>query len=147
MLCEVCQRDAVGWCKGCGAYLCADHGGERCFRCAGLLAAVQQPKPPLEQAVYTLERDSRWGGKGYLQCYVEPSRPTIHIDDPGPPACYECGALTRRLCAHCHALFCPEHAGGKELCLNCLRSSRLGMAVLAIMLLLFVLLMFFCQMN
>ena len=35
MECDICQRPAGSRCLGCGALVCPDHGGERCFRCAG----------------------------------------------------------------------------------------------------------------
>ncbi len=139
MLCDVCQRTAAGRCNGCNAYYCPDHGGQYCFRCAATLvpADAEIKAPALETAVYTVDRASRWAGRGYLQCTIEPGMPTVYLDDRGPPACGVCGGLARKICSHCLSLFCPEHAGTATLCQSCVRSSRMGIFILAAVFLLF----------
>ena len=134
MLCDICQRPASCRCGTCNLYCCDDHGGERCFRCAGELTRVELTvDPEREMGVWTADRYSRPSGKGYLQCYSKPAMPTIYIDDDGPPECYECGALARQICSSCQNLFCPEHAGTKSICASCARSSLLGIIVFGIM--------------
>jgi hypothetical protein len=133
MQCELCQHEAVGACKACGTGFCADHAAPFCFRCATAIIAVE--RSPSSTSVVADDRPPRYSGKGYLQCTAR-SRPTIHVEDPGPPACYRCQALARRVCRNCQGLFCPEHAAGDELCDLCARSSRLGLVVLGAMLLL-----------
>lgn len=148
MLCVVCERVAAGWCQGCGALYCSDHGGGRCFRCAGAFIGVEpecHPPAAPNAAIFTLDRQSHWSGKGYLQCLGPSALPTVYVDDPGPPACHECGGLAKKVCSNCHTLFCGDHAGTAVLCRSCLRSSRLGMAVLATVIVLLGLLMLLYQ--
>jgi hypothetical protein len=131
MLCELCQSEAVGRCRACGVAYCADHGGSYCYRCSAAVTAAEPGKIRRGTGVVSGDRDPRPSGKGYLQCPTT-ERPTIHLEDPGPPACRLCGALARKVCRNCHGLFCPEHGKG-ELCLDCLRSSRLGLIILGVM--------------
>lgn len=142
MLCDICQRPATGQCSGCGSFLCADHGGGRCFRCAGAFAPVkpQVVEIPPDTTIYTTDKDSRHAGKGYLQCYTRPAMETIHIDDPEPPSCLVCRRLARHICSNCHQLFCERHRGGGDLCRRCNRSALLGLWILAAVLLLVVVL-------
>jgi len=144
MLCDVCQRPAGLRCAGCGALVCADHGGERCFRCAGTLAVVTQQavEVPADTAIYTTDRDSRYSGKGYLQCYTRSELVSIYVDDPGPPSCHACGGLARHICRNCQQLFCQQHRGGDELCRACARSSLVGLWVAGAAILLLILFVF-----
>jgi hypothetical protein len=135
MQCELCQHEAVTACEVCGTGFCADHISPFCFRCATAIKAARQDRGSSSTAIVSGDREPRFSGKGYLQEDV-PARPTVHVEDAGPPACYRCGGLARRLCQNCHNLFCPEHAGGSELCDHCARSSRLGLLVVGGMLLL-----------
>jgi hypothetical protein len=151
MLCDICQRPAAGKCSGCGAFCCADHGGQRCFRCAGAFMAVKsdvvEVKERTDTAIYTSDKDSRYAGKGYLQCFTKPGMQTIYIDDPGPPACHLCESLAKAICSNCQQLFCAQHRGTKNLCQSCARSSRLGLWILFGMLLAVALLIFLNRWN
>jgi hypothetical protein len=113
MLCKFCTSEAVGKCVSCGAALCANHGGEYCPSCTG--------------AVYSRTADPTVGlGKGYLQSPAKPRMETIHIDDDGPPSCYRCQGLARKICENCHQLYCLEHAGSGAWCDQCAQSARRG---------------------
>ena len=134
MLCELCQEEAVGACQACGAVFCADHAPSFCFRCAKAISQVSALSGSgSSTAVVSGDRQPRPSGKGYLQCEAS-GRPTIHVEDTGPPACYRCLALARQMCRNCQALFCPQHAGSADLCDICARSSRLGVIVFLAML-------------
>jgi hypothetical protein len=113
MLCKFCTREAAGKCVGCGAAICPDHGQDYCPSCAG--------------AVYSQDADPTVGhGKGYLQSPAKPRMETIYIDNDGPPSCYRCQALARKICQNCHQLYCPEHAGSADWCDQCAKSARAG---------------------
>jgi hypothetical protein len=129
MQCELCQQEAVGACRACGAAYCASHAPSFCFRCAVAIGADAYGKGNLNTAVVSGDKTPRPSGKGYLQCTAS-GRPTVYLEDSGPPACYQCGALARRVCRNCQALFCPDHAGGADVCAGCARSSRLGLFIL-----------------
>jgi hypothetical protein len=129
MLCELCQDEAVGACVACGAVFCAAHAPAFCFRCAAAVRAAEPGRAGTSTAFVAGDREPRPSGKGYLQCTTV-GRPTTYLEDRQPPACYRCRALARRVCHNCQALFCPQHAGGPELCDLCARSSRLGLFVL-----------------
>ena len=128
MLCDICQRQAKGICKGCASYYCEDHGNTSCFRCSGAFLSTEPAPEPEETGVFTKELDSRRDyGPGYLPCYTEQKIPTVYLDDdPGPPECYVCLGWAHYVCQNCHSLFCEEHGKGKRLCLQCVRSSWLG---------------------
>jgi hypothetical protein len=93
-----------------------------------------QLEVPADTAIYTTDRDSRYSGTGYLQCYTKPGMPTIYLDDTGPPECHLCQGLAKVICRNCHQLVCPEHSSGSDLCRSCAGSSWVGLvvAVLAI---------------
>jgi hypothetical protein len=129
MQCELCQEEAVGACRACGATYCAGHAPSFCFRCATAIRTAGPAQGNSSTAVVSGDRNPRPAGRGYLQC-VSRGRPTVHVEDAGPPACYRCRALARRVCHNCLGLFCPEHAGGRGLCDACARSSRLGLFIL-----------------
>jgi hypothetical protein len=129
--CELCERDAAGTCPACGAAFCAGHAPQFCFRCAAAIGAANRPPEGPSTAVVSGDREPRPSGKGYLQC-VSRGRPTIHVEDPGPPTCYRCQGLARRICQNCHGLYCQEHAGGHDLCDICARSARLGLIILVV---------------
>lgn len=133
MLCDICQQPATEQCPVCWTPLCADHGGPVCCHCAAAARnSTGGPSAPTSTAIYTTERNSRrvWA-RSYLPCTMRPGMPTIYLEDPGPPSCHECQGLARQLCRHCQQLFCPEHAGGPELCRQCARSSLIGLVILA----------------
>jgi len=140
MQCELCQQEAVGACQACGTGFCADHASQFCFRCATAIIAVERSRLAPSTAIVSGDREPRPSGKGYLQCAVA-GRPTVHVEDAGPPACYRCQGLARRICRNCQALYCAEHAGGQDLCDVCGRASWLGLIVLAVVLLPFGLLL------
>jgi hypothetical protein len=113
MLCKFCTKEAAGKCVGCGAGICRDHGQEYCPECAA--------------AVYAQDADPTAGyGKGYLQSPAKPRMETIYVDDDGPPSCYRCQGLARKICQNCHQLYCPEHAGKGEWCDQCAKAARTG---------------------
>jgi hypothetical protein len=113
MNCTVCGNEAIGKCVGCGAPLCRDHGPEYCPACA--------------VGVFSREAAPTVGhGKGYLQSPEKPRMETIYIDDDGPPSCYLCQALARKICQNCHQLVCKEHVVKGDWCDQCARSARLG---------------------
>jgi hypothetical protein len=129
MQCELCQDEAVGSCRACGAAFCAGHAPAFCFRCAAAVRAAPHGKGNLNTAVVSGDKNPRPAGKGYLQCTTT-GRPTVHLEDAGPPACHRCGALARRVCRNCQNLYCQDHAGGADVCDVCARSARLGLYIL-----------------
>jgi hypothetical protein len=135
MQCELCQREAAGACPACGATFCAAHAPQFCFRCASAVGAAVRPQPDSSTAIVAGDREPRPAGKGYLQC-TSRGMPTIYVNDTGPPTCYRCQALARRICRNCQSLYCQEHAGGNDLCDICERSSRLGLYILVVVLVL-----------
>lgn len=113
MICSFCSAEASRKCVGCGAAMCQAHGGEYCPTCAS--------------AVYSRQADPTVGhGKGYLQVPVTPRMKTIYIDDDGPPSCYRCEGLAKKICQNCHQLYCLEHAGSPEWCDECAKTARFG---------------------
>jgi hypothetical protein len=126
MQCELCQQEAVGACRVCGAAYCASHAPSFCFRCAAAIGAAVHGKGNLNTAVVSGDKEPRPSSRGYLQCTAS-GRPTIYVEDAGPPTCYHCGALARRVCRNCQTLFCSNHAGGADVCESCARSSQLGL--------------------
>jgi hypothetical protein len=113
MKCSYCTNEAIGKCVGCGAPMCRDHGSEYCQHCSG--------------AVYSRDAEPTVGlGKGYLQSPSKPRMETIYIDDDGPPSCYRCQGLAKKICQNCHQLYCLEHAGSADWCDQCAKSSRVG---------------------
>jgi hypothetical protein len=113
MLCHFCHREAVRKCVSCGLGICPEHGERYCQVCSGAVFSKDQPSGQGE-------------GKAYLQCPPKPQMETIYIDDDGPPECYRCQALARRVCQNCHNLFCQEHAGKGDWCDQCTKAGRLG---------------------
>jgi hypothetical protein len=113
MICAFCTNEAVGKCVGCGAAMCRDHQQEYCASCAA--------------GIYSRQADPTVGhGKGYLQSPSKPRMETIYIDDDGPPECYRCQALARKICQNCHQLVCAEHAVKGDWCDQCAQSARLS---------------------
>jgi hypothetical protein len=111
MICHFCNREAVAKCASCGLAICADHGKRYCQVCSN--------------AVFSQEdASSERPGRAYLQCPPKPGMPTIYLDDDGPPECYRCQALARKVCQNCHNLYCREHAGKGEWCDQCTRGAR-----------------------
>jgi hypothetical protein len=129
MHCYACENEAVGRCYNCGELFCDRHGKLNCDRCeAAIVAGDPRPDRISTQPLSRLNGQAWW-------------RPQP-AEDYQPPACYECGGLTRSACRNCGSLYCPEH-GGKELCAACRSSSNMGMlALLGIVLLLCGILMF-----
>jgi hypothetical protein len=56
-------------------------------------------------------------------------RPKVD-EDPGPPSCYRCGGLAKRICRNCENLYCGEHAGRSDLCDSCARSSWMALWIM-----------------
>ncbi len=88
--------------------------------------AVNPEQEPIETNVYTTDKTSR-PTKGYLPCYTKPRIPTVYLDDPEPPGCYQCGELAEHTCRNCRNTYCPEHQGVAELCKSCTDSSNFGL--------------------
>ena len=118
MICHFCTNEAAGKCASCGLGICPEHGGKYCRVCSGAVFSHE---------TVTGERQE----KGYLQCPPKPEMETIYIDDDGPPECYQCQGLARKICHNCHNLFCKEHAGQGDWCDRCTHSARVGTWVTA----------------
>src|SRR5262249_20281233 len=113
MICSFCSKEAAGKCVGCGTWMCRDHGQEYCPNCSA--------------GIYSREAEPTAGhGKGYLQSPSKPRMETIYIDDDGPPSCYRCQGLARKICQNCHQLVCPKHAVKGDWCDQCAQSARTG---------------------
>ncbi|HYV40062.1 MAG TPA: hypothetical protein VE988_30530 [Gemmataceae bacterium] len=111
MICHYCTREAARKCVSCGLAICSEHGNRYCHVCSGAV---------FSKDALTGEREE----KGYLQCPPRPEMPTIYIDDDGPPECYRCQALARKVCQNCHNLFCLKHGGNKDWCDRCTEGAR-----------------------
>lgn len=124
MLCHVCEEPAAGKCKSCGLAYCGGHGCDYCRTCA---VAIMPTGPG----------SSAFRQTGFLQCVSKPRMKTVYVDDDGPPECYECGGLARKICQNCQNLYCLEHAGKGEWCASCAKTAqsslRLGLLVLLAM--------------
>jgi hypothetical protein len=116
MGCHVCHAEAVGRCYACGRLYCAAHDIRgNCSVCA---TAVHVPlADKISPSAVSDPRPRAWW------------RPKVE-EDPGPPSCYRCGGLARRVCRNCENLYCPEHAGRGDLCDSCTRSSRMALWIL-----------------
>src|SRR5206468_2250559 len=111
MICHFCTRETAVKCVSCGLAICGDHGARYCHVCSG--AVFSKEVPPAQ-------------GTAYLQCPPKPRMETIYIDDDGPPECYRCQGIARRVCQNCHNLFCREHGGKGDWCDLCTHSARVG---------------------
>src|SRR5262249_55203395 len=112
MICHYCNREALGKCISCGLAICPDHGNRYCKVCSNAVFSHETA---------TGQRE----GKAYLQCPAKEPMPTVYIDDDGPPECYECQRLARRVCQTCHNLFCPLHGHGDQ-CQTCHKASAVA---------------------
>jgi hypothetical protein len=113
MICHFCNREASGKCASCGLAICAEHGDRYCQVCSEAVFSREK---------VTGERED----PGYLQCPPRPEMPTIYLDDDGPPECYQCQGLARKVCQNCHNLYCLEHAGQEGWCAKCSQAARIG---------------------
>jgi hypothetical protein len=113
MICHFCQHEAVGKCVSCGLAFCSDHGKRYCHVCSSAV---------FSREAVTGQRDE----PGYLQCPPRPEMPTIYLEDDGPPECYRCLALARKVCQNCHSLYCLEHAGTGGFCDQCAKAAKVG---------------------
>jgi hypothetical protein len=111
MICHFCNQETSRKCDSCGLAICSTHGERYCHVCSGAVFSKEVPGAE---------------GKAYLQCPPKPRMETIYLDDDGPPECYRCQALARRVCQNCLNLYCPEHAGTKEWCDQCAKAARVG---------------------
>jgi hypothetical protein len=111
MICHYCNQEAAAKCVNCGLAICPAHGPRYC--------------PVCSEAVFTTDLPGSHG-QAYLQCEPKPRMQTIYLDDDGPPECYRCGAIARRVCQNCHNLYCREHAGTDQWCDQCARAARVG---------------------
>ena len=115
MPCHVCHGEAVGRCYHCGRLYCADHDVKgNCSSCASAVHVVLDDKVSTSALPGSTPR-AWW-------------RPKVE-EDPGPPSCYRCGGLAHQVCHNCDHLFCSEHAGRRDLCDSCARSSWMAMWV------------------
>jgi hypothetical protein len=113
MICHFCNRDAPAKCHSCGLPICPEHGSRYCQVCS--------------EAVFSREKvTGEREGKAFLQCPPRPQMETIYLDDDGPPECYRCPALARKVCQNCHNLFCLDHAGKGDWCDRCTRAAKVG---------------------
>jgi hypothetical protein len=110
MICHFCNRETTRKCESCGLAICPDHGDRYCHGCSGAVFSKEVPGAE---------------GKAFLQCPPKPRMETIYLDDDGPPECYQCQGLARRVCQNCHNLYCAEH-GTAQWCDQCARAARVG---------------------
>ena len=111
MICHYCSQETTRKCASCGLAICPAHGDRYCHVCS---EAVFSKKGPGSE------------GKAFLQCPPKPRMETIYIDDDGPPECYRCQSLARRVCQNCLNLYCQQHAGTAEWCDQCAKAARFG---------------------
>jgi hypothetical protein len=111
LICHYCNHEAHGKCASCGLAVCPAHGGRYCCVCSNAVFAVEKPEDPF--------------GRQFLQCPPKPQMQTIYLDDDGPPECYACQGIARKVCQNCHNLFCKEH-GKDGWCDECTKQARVG---------------------
>jgi hypothetical protein len=115
--CHMCPEEAVGRCYECGRLYCAAHDVQgNCSACATAIHEYTDNKVST-RPLAGQPRKAWW-------------RPRVDEDDPGPPACYQCGGLATRVCRNCDSLYCAEHGGATDLCAACARSSWLTMWII-----------------
>jgi hypothetical protein len=113
--CYLCEAEAVARCYTCGQLICGKHGGENCTRCNTSVVAGDPPgwRVSAERMRPSDAKHGWW-------------RPQP-AEEFHPPACYNCGALARRVCRNCDSRYCRQHAGPGDLCDACGRSARMGL--------------------
>jgi len=107
LLCHICNREAIGQCKNCFKFYCAEHGDVTCQVCARAVQTqvLEQPSP------------APTAGRG--------------------SACYKCGgpAVFRCHCGRACCLDHHRHFGIARVCLECHRmSSRFNTVMLLLVL-------------
>jgi hypothetical protein len=117
--CYICEAEAVARCYTCGQLICDKHGGENCTRCDTSVMAGDPPGWHIRAARMQPSDVRHWW------------RPQ-QAEEFQPPACYNCGALARRVCRNCSSRYCGQHAGTGDLCGACASSARLGLWVFVI---------------
>jgi hypothetical protein len=93
MLCHVCGEPAIGQCRLCHQFYCAEHGRLFCVHCRDLQRISAQPPRPAE-------------AQG-----VKPGTPEA---GPAVGQCHRCGCPASRACTLCGAFFCSEHRGWRD---------------------------------
>jgi hypothetical protein len=85
MICHVCNADAVGQCKNCLKFYCAEHGDVICVACAA---------------------SSKPSGRAAPACDV--ARSDQPADYTGP-TCYACRSPASHACPRCGQFCCSGH--------------------------------------
>ena len=117
MKCHLCDQEAVDRCYQCGQLFCPEHGGVNCSACSSGIAEGD----PRQDRVSA--RRLANAGRGYAWW-----RP-VTAEEFVPPACYQCGGLTRSRCVGCGRRYCANHAGTGGRCAECHASSTTGMLI------------------
>ncbi|MCI0462648.1 MAG: hypothetical protein L0Z62_37340 [Gemmataceae bacterium] len=94
MRCYLCGEAALGQCRICSQFYCAEHGRVFCMDCADQ-AVFSRPKPPARPATRGARRAE---------------------------ACYQCGQPAEQACGRCGRYYCPAHAdsvGNQATCRRC----------------------------
>jgi hypothetical protein len=114
MKCHLCDEEAVDRCYQCGQLFCDKHGKVNCASCDNGIAEGD----PRRDRVSARPMPQKGRGLAWW-------RP-ISADDYVPPACYQCGGLTRARCVGCGRQFCAKHAGRGGNCADCQTASTTG---------------------
>jgi hypothetical protein len=118
MKCHFCDQEAVERCYQCGLLFCDKHGNANCVACDGGIAEGD----PRRDRVSVKPMSPETRGLAWW-------RP-ISADEYVPPACYQCGGLTRSKCTSCGRQFCANHGSASAgRCSECQRSSNAGMLI------------------
>jgi hypothetical protein len=98
MLCQVCGEPAIGQCRLCHQFHCAQHGRLFCVHCRDQEKVAAGPAARAEVAAGQLD--------------VPPPAPPGAAAVVGP--CSRCNKPAGRACPLCGALFCTAHRGWRE---------------------------------
>ncbi len=98
MLCHVCGEPAIGQCRLCHQYHCAEHGRLFCVQCREQELVAAAPAAHAEPAAEPLREAA--------------PAPPVATAAAGP--CRRCNRPASRACPMCGALFCTEHRGWRE---------------------------------
>ena len=117
MKCHLCDQEAVERCYQCGNLFCEKHGTINCVSCDSGIAEGDPRRDRISA------KPMKAAGRGLAWW-----RP-ISADEYVPPACHQCGGLTRNQCTTCGRQYCANHAGAQGRCSECQTSSNAGMLI------------------